>query len=73
MSLTFNTMKPETILEIRHKSTGYGYQRQRWPLTTHHILRLGVTEARLILPHAERLGFWSLASLLIAGLIGGAE
>lgn len=61
---------PETmILEIRHRSTGLGYQRQRWPRAVHHIARLGRTEARLIVQDGERPTVWQVVGFLIASIL----
>ena len=56
------------ILEIRHRSTGLGYQRQRWPRAVHHIARLGRTEARLIVQDGEQPTVWQVVGFLIASI-----
>lgn len=56
------------ILEIRHRSTGFGYQRQRWPRAVHHIARLGRTEARLIVQDGEQPTVWQVVGFLIASI-----
>ena len=45
-----------------------GYQRQQWPQATHHILRIGSTESRAIVPHRESPRLVGLVALLVSGL-----
>lgn len=61
---------PETmILELRHRPTGLGYQRQRWPRAVHHIARFGRTEARLIVEDGERPTVWQVVGFLVASIL----
>jgi len=57
------------ILELRHRPSGLGYQRQRWPRAVHHIVRLGRTEARLIVEDNEQPTVWQVAAFLIAAIL----
>ena len=61
----------ESLLEIRSRPVGFGYRRQRWPLTRHHIVQIGWIEARLIIPHGDSIGLTGCLSVLIAGLLIG--
>ena len=57
------------ILELRHRPTGLGYQRQRWPRAVHHIARLGRTEARLIVEDGEQPTLRQVVVFLIASIL----
>lgn len=57
------------ILELRHRPSGLGYQRQRWPRAVHHIARLGRTEARLIVQDGEQPTVWQVVGFLIASIL----
>ena len=45
-----------------------GYQRQRWPQASHHVIRWGSRESRAIVPHGESPRLVGLVALLVSGL-----
>ncbi len=59
-------------LEIIHRGWSVGFTKEAWPLTRHYIVRLGKTEARVIVPK-DRPDVSALAviALLASGLILG--
>lgn len=59
------------ILEVRNRPAGLGYQRQRWPKATHHIVRLGNREVRVIVTLDETANPAGLIALIIAGIFLG--
>ena len=57
------------ILEPRRSvgSFGLGYTVQRWPRATHHVVRIGTRELRVIVEVGETAGIRAIVALLIAG------
>lgn len=53
-------------IEVRPCPIAAGYQRQRWPKTRHHIVRLGTREVRLIIGKDESVRPLGLVALIVA-------
>lgn len=61
----------ESILEIRRRPFGLGYSLHNWPLTRHHVVRIGWVESRLIVPRGIRLGVLGSIAALVGGIFMG--
>jgi hypothetical protein len=53
-------------IEIRPCQPSLGYQRQRWPKTRHHVLRIGTREVRAIVWDGESVRPLGIVALVLA-------
>jgi hypothetical protein len=57
------------IIEIRPCQPSLGYQRQRWPKTRHHVMRIGTREVRAIVDNTESGGVLAIAAMIAASFL----
>jgi hypothetical protein len=57
------------IIEIRPCQPSLGYQRQRWPKTRHHVMRIGTREVRAIVDNTESVGVLAIAAMIAASFL----
>ena len=56
-------------IEVRPCQVSLGYQRQSWPMTRHHIARIGRREVRLIVARDESLKVLPMVALMLVSFL----
>ena len=57
------------IVEVRPCQPSLGYQRQSWPMTKHHVVRLVRREVRLIVGNDESPRISGMVALILAAFL----